>query len=55
MPEDHGYKYLLTCIELKRKAGDMEPLKKKDGETLKRAFTAIWNRGNIDPEYKGNI
>ena len=54
MPKDQGFKYLLTCIETKSKTGDIEPLKNKSGEELKRAFTAIWNRDPkvINPNIK---
>ena len=27
MPNDHGYKYALTCVELKSRICDIEPLK----------------------------
>ena len=52
MPNDHGYKYLLTCIELKSKTADVEPLKSKTGEELHQAFVKIWNRNIINPNIK---
>ena len=60
--------YVLTCIELKSRIADIEPLKSKNGEELKRAFTAIWNRdpkiinpnikeiySDLGTEFKNNI
>ncbi len=49
MPKDQGYKYLLTCIELKGKTADVEPLKTKNAEELHKAFVKIWNRNIINP------
>ena len=49
MPKDQGYKYLLTCIELKSKTADVEPLKTKNAEELHKAFVKIWNRNIINP------
>ena len=52
MPIDHGYKYLLTCIELKSKTADVEPLKTKKAEELHKAFFKLWNRHIINPNIK---
>ena len=52
MPKDQGYKYLLTCIELKSKTADVEPLKTKNAEELHKAFVKIWNRNIINPNIK---
>ena len=52
MPIDHGYKYLLTCIELKSKTADVEPLKSKSGTELRTAFIKVWNRNIINPNLK---
>ena len=52
MPIDHGFKYLLTCIELKSKTADVEPLKTKSGTELRQAFIKLWNRNIINPNIK---
>ena len=48
MPKDHGYIYILSVVDLHNKECDAEPLKSKTAETLKEAFTKVFNRNIIN-------
>ena len=42
---NHGYKYLLTCIDILSKYAWVVPLKTKTGSALVEAFTTIFKQG----------
>ena len=46
-----GYKYILMIIDVFSKYGWAEPLKNKTGAEIVRAFTDIWNSGQLPPKY----
>lgn len=47
MPNDKGYKYALTVIDVGSDMSDAEPLKTKEQDEVLRAFETIYNRGYI--------
>ena len=42
MPNDNGYRYILTCVEIATLKIDTEPLKNKNANTVLKAFKAIF-------------
>ena len=46
-----GFKYILMVIDVFSKYGWAEPLKKKTGAEIVRAFTEIWKSGQVPPKY----
>ena len=42
--EDKGYKYALVVCDTGSKAVDAEPMKKRDAESVKKAFIKIFKR-----------
>jgi len=65
MPSDKGYRYLLVVVDCHSRKIDAEPLKNKQAETVKDAFTKIYNRKILElpqridvddgSEFKGQV
>jgi transposase-like protein len=44
LPANYGFKYLLVVVDAHSKKVDVEPLKTRDAETVKKAFEKIYKR-----------
>lgn len=48
LPSDNGYKYVLVVADLATRLFDAEPLRKKDSNTVLKAFKKIYNRNILN-------
>lgn len=52
LPNDNGYKYVLVVVDLGSRLTDVEPLKDKTSETVKKAFKSIYKRNILKMPYR---
>lgn len=48
LPDDNGYRYVLTVVDAFNREADAEPLKNKKPETVLKAIKQIWKRNYLD-------
>ena len=48
LPNDNGFKYALVVIDIGSRLCDAEPLTKKDGDSVQKAFQTIYRRHPLD-------
>jgi hypothetical protein len=47
LPNDNGFRYALVIVDNGSRKTDAEPIKNKDGATIKKAFETIYRKRNI--------
>src|SRR5580698_5941219 len=56
LPDDDGYKYCLTVVDLGSRLIEGEPIKNKEAKSVKEGFEAIFKRKVINmPEYQAQF
>lgn len=65
LPDDDGFKYVLSVVDVATRIADAEALKNRTADTISKAFKKIWKRKALDKpiflkvddgsEFKGNF